>query len=136
MVNIDLEENEPRLVVDASIYKYKDALHTPQLIKLSLTSGFYEENNPPVKDAHIKIQSETGESYEFIHQNNGIYINDNFMPKIGEKYSIQINYNGETFSGNEIMQSVTNINNIEQSQQGGFSADDYELKVYYTDPIA
>lgn len=46
VVNIDLNEAPPRLVVDASILQYKSQPNTNQYIRLSLTTAFYYDEVP------------------------------------------------------------------------------------------
>ena len=43
VIEVDLEESEPRLVVEASIIWFKGTEGTDQVIKLTETTPFYEE---------------------------------------------------------------------------------------------
>ena len=78
VVNIPLEESEPRLVVDASIEWFKGTNGNNQSIRLSRTSGFYDENNEGVTDAEIKVFTEDGIEFNFEHVQDGNYINNDF----------------------------------------------------------
>ena len=61
VVEVDLEESEPRLVIEASIVWYKGTSGNQQSIELSETSPFYEEELTPVENASVFIISENGE---------------------------------------------------------------------------
>lgn len=134
VVNIPLEESEPRLVVEASILSYKDSEDIIQQIRLTETAPFYDKIIPPVENASVKIISEEGMEYEFVHTSDGYYINENLTPSIGETYELEIIYNDEVYTATETMMAVTDIDFVEQTATGGFAGDEIEVKVFYTDP--
>lgn len=135
VVDIPLEETSPRLVVEASITWVKGSKGNKQNIILSTTAPFYDETTLPVEDAKVKIFNEEGETFEFTHTGDGVYVTDNFIPQTNEEYELQIMYKGEQYTAREKMIPVTDIDHIEQSKSGGFSGEDYEIKVYYNDPV-
>ena len=65
---------------------------------------------------------------------SGIYTNTNFTPIINEVYNLTINYQNEIYTATETLKSVVQIDYIEQINEGGFTGNDIELKVFYTDP--
>ena len=62
------------------------------------------------------------------------YKNYNFTPIIDETYTLNIVYDGETYSAVETLKSVVPIDFVEQNNEGGFPGEDIELKAFYTDP--
>ncbi|APG58954.1 DUF4249 family protein [Christiangramia salexigens] len=134
VVDIELTESEPRLVIEASITWLKGTDGIDQKMRLTETSPFYEESLSAVEDANVLIISENGETFEFIHQNNGYYRNNQFKPSLNIKYYLQVNYNNEIYTASETLKPVSKIDFIEQTQTGGFSGEDIEVKAYYTDP--
>lgn len=134
VVTVDLDESEPRLVIEASITWIKGTEGNRQQIRLSKTSAFYDEEIEGVDDAQIKITSENGNVFEFTHQENGIYLNSNFEPILNAEYELEIVYNDEIYTATEVLIPVSEIDYVEQSRFGGFSGDEIELKAYYTDP--
>lgn len=135
IIDVDLNESEPRLVIEASINWVKNTTGNEQSIKLSLSAPFFNENIPPANDAIITITDTNGNVFNFIEDDNtGIYLNTNFIPVIDETYSLNIDYNGNTYTAVETLKSVTPIDYIEQNNYGGFTGEDIELKAYYTDP--
>lgn len=135
VVNIDLEESEPRLVIEASIVWLKGTDGNDQTVRISKTSGFYEEETRGVENARVKIISENGEIFEFNGGENGIYFNMNFQPRLNQKYELEVIYNEEVYTAIETFIPVTKIDHVEQKESGGFSGNDIEIKAYYTDPV-
>lgn len=134
VIEVDLQESEPRLVVEASIVWEKGSSGNYQIIKLTTTRPYFDTDYSPAKDAIVNIISSTGESYSFTEENPGIYINTNFLPELNNQYKLTILYGSEEYSATEFMIPVVNIEEVEQSLNGGFSGDEIELKAYYTDP--
>lgn len=135
VIDVELNSAEPRLVIDASINWFKNTPGNEQSIKLSLTAPFFNDNVPPANGAIVEITDTSNNIYSFIEDGNtGIYHNNNFNPIIDETYTLTITYEGETYTGTEILKSVVSIDYIEQNNEGGFTGEDIELKAFYTDP--
>ncbi|NNE31394.1 MAG: DUF4249 domain-containing protein [Winogradskyella sp.] len=135
VVDVDLNEAEPRLIIEASINWFKNTTGNEQSIKLSLSAPFFNETIPPANGATIQVLDSNNNAYNFIEDGaTGIYRNNNFVPIIDETYTLVINYNGEIYTATEILKSVVPIDFIEQNDSGGFTGDDIELKAFYTDP--
>ena len=134
VIDVDLEESEPRLVVEASIVWLKGTSGARQSIRLSETTPFYQNGTRPVEDALINIKSENGENYTLTHTGNGIYQIDDFNPVLMNTYQMELRYKNEIYTATEMLMPVTDIDFVEQSNSGGFSGDDIEIKAYYTDP--
>ena len=134
VVQVDLEENTPRLVIDASLEKYKNAEKSTQTILLSKTTGFYEEPIVPVEDADINVSDAQGNIYEFKHANSGLYINSSMNLTLNEEYKLEVKYKDEVYTATEKLMPVTKIESIEQAENGGFEGDEIEIKVFYEDP--
>ncbi|MCP9199713.1 DUF4249 domain-containing protein [Gramella sp. GC03-9] len=134
VIDVDLDESEPRLVVDASIIWKKGTLGQEQQIILSLTTPYYEEAIQPVEDATVKVISGSGKEFNFIHIGNGVYQNLVFEPVLNETYQLELIYDDELYTATESLVPVTDIDFVEQSASGGFSGEDIEIKAFYTDP--
>jgi len=134
VVNVDLEESKPRLVVEASIIWRKDTSGKDQIIKLTTTAPFFDTIIPPAKDARVEIFSESGVTYEFDEVDPGIYRNNNFNVELNATYILNIEYKNELYTATEKFKPVVQLEEITQTQNGGFNGDEYELKGYYTDP--
>ncbi len=134
VVQVDLQESSPRLVVEASIIWEKSSNGNSQIIYLTETTPYFDSEISPAKDAIVEIVSNSGDSFKFIEEDSGIYVNTNFLPELNKEYQLTIRYNNEVYSATESMIPVVDLEEVEQTLNGGFSGDDIELKAYFTDP--
>ena len=135
VVDLNLNTSEPRLVIDASINWLKGTSGNEQKIKLTLTAPYFNTTVPAANGAQILVTDSDNNTFNFVEESNtGIYKNNNFIPEINKTYTLQINYEGETYTATETLKSVVPIDYVEQINDGGFSGNETELKAYYTDP--
>ncbi|MEY2869759.1 MAG: hypothetical protein RIR01_2261 [Bacteroidota bacterium] len=135
VVDLKLDTAAPRLVIEANIVWIKGSSGNAQKIKLTTTTGYYEQEIPIVTGAKVTITNSDNRIFNFAEiPNSGEYGCTDFVPKIGETYTLTIVYNGETYTGTEIFQSLAPITRIEQNNEGGFTGKDIEVKAYYNDP--
>lgn len=139
VIDVELEEGESQLVVDAFITFYYDsvALNSGienQVIKLRKTAAYF--NNapaPPALGASVKVTDGLGRTFNFIDDNNdGDYtytgpfqlsFTNPPMGFPGNFYQLDIKYNGEEFTSQAYMDSVPLIDSLkfifqEQAIQG------------------
>ncbi len=136
VVQIDLDQSEPRLVIEASILWYKSRAGNIQTIKISETTAFYSEASRVVENASVKVFGENEEEHNFIFQETGLYMNNTFNPVLNSTYTLVVQYEDQLFTATEKFIPVTSLDRIEQSNSGGFSGEDIEIKAFYTDPEA
>jgi len=134
VVQVDLEESEPRLVIEASILWRKNTAGNVQLIKLTTTAPFFDDQIPPAEGASVSIFSETGMEFEFEEMEPGIFRNDQFVPQLNKTYELEIEYQDEVYKATETLLPVASLEYIEQTDNGGFGGEDIEFKAYFTDP--
>ena len=136
VIDLDIKNAPPRLVIDASLNLQKETDGKYQVIKLSLTAPFFNSSIPPATGATVNVTDSNNNTFNFIEdQNSGIYINESFIPEINDVYNLNISYNNELYTATETLIPVVPIESVEQKNDGGFSGDEIELKVFYTDPI-
>jgi hypothetical protein len=136
VINVDLNQAPPKLVIDASINWFKDTPGNDQNIKLSLSAPYFDTMIPPANGAQVYITDNSNNIFDFIEsENTGVYSNSTFIPVINETYTLTILYQGDTYSATETLKSVVPIEYIEQNDQGGFTGEETELKAFYTDPV-
>jgi|TARA_R110002110_G_scaffold204761_3_gene416260 hypothetical protein len=133
VVEIDLNTSDPRLVIEASINLMEDGTSN-STVKLSLTAPFFDDQIPTVEDASVMITGDNGIIYSFSYIDNGIY-ESSLVPQSGINYTLEVIYNGETYSATEQIVPVSSLEFVEQNNDGGFSGEDIELKVFFTDPL-
>ena len=134
-IDVELNNAAPRLVIDASINWVKGTTGNQQRIKLSLSAPYFDTNVPPANNAIVEITDSSNNVFIFTENNDtGIYQNSTFIPIIDEIYTLNIIYDGEVYTANETLMSVSPIEYVEQINDGGFSGEETELKAFYTDP--
>lgn len=135
VVDIDLEESEPRLVVEASLVWNQEMEENPLFIRLTTTGPFFDEQVPPALDASVSVFSENGTEFPFTEVEPGLFRNNTFhSPEPNSVYTLEIIYQDEIYRATEKFLPVPELEYVEQTNDGGFSGDDIELKVFYTDP--
>jgi len=135
VIDVTLNEEPARLVIDASLNWIKGTAGNEQKIKLTLTAPYFNNEIPPANGAIISVSDTNNNTFNFVEDaNTGKYYNNTFIPEINETYTLTILYNGDTYIGSETMKSVSPINYVEQKNDGGFSGEETEFKAYYTDP--
>lgn len=136
VIDVDLNEAQPRLVIEASINWFKDTAGNNQSIKLSLSAPFFDDVIPPANGATVTITNiNNGTDFVFTEDGTtGVYYTSNFVPLLNQEYKLTISYDNQDYTATEILKSVSPIEFVEQNDEGGFSGEDIELKVFYTDP--
>lgn len=142
VVEIDVPEGTPRLIIDASFEFYLS--ESPQsiegFVRLSESSPFFDEDIPAVNDATVFIKNlsdNTVIDFENINA-NGVYIPNNtnineLIPDFDIDYQLTVIHNGETYTAvNRLYPSVP-IDNIEQGDDTLFDEDETEVIITFTD---
>ncbi|MFY7670254.1 DUF4249 domain-containing protein [Tenacibaculum sp. MEBiC06402] len=134
VVDVDVPNGGARLVVEASINWEKGTTGNEQTIKLSTSTAYFDSNAVvPATGATVSVTKENdGAQFVFTDQNNGEYTTTNFVPEIGAVYTLNIVYNGETYSATETLIGFTEINSV--TQEEGFNEDEYRVRVLFDDP--
>lgn len=136
VIELDLDSEEPRLVIDASINWIKGTSGNEQTIKLSLTTPYFSDAIHAANNAIVTISDENNNFFEFLEEgNSGLYKSSNFIPVIGEKYFLTIQYENETYVAEETFIEVNDYDFIQQAEGAGFSGEDFEIKAFFTDPV-
>ena len=135
VIEIDLPNAPPRLVIEASISWFEGTSGNEQEIKLTLTAPYFDEEIPPANGATVTITNDDNIVFNFVEDDaTGIYRNNNFIPELNAIYTLNVIYDGDTYTAIETLKEVTPIDFIEQKNDAGFSGEDIEIKAFYTDP--
>lgn len=135
VVDVDLDTADPKLVIEAAINWEKGTTGHEQIIKLTTTTGYFENKIPTVSNAIIYITNSKNEQFNFIEvKKTGRYICINFNPVIDEQYTLTVISRGNRYIGTETLKSVAPITRIEQNNNGGITGKDIEIKAFYNDP--
>lgn len=135
VVNIPLNTDQPKLVIDAAIIWQKGTTGNNQTIKLSTTADFYTNIIPVVSGATVFIKNSSNVVFNFVETpNTGIYLCDNFVPVNNESYTLTVINNGQTYTAIETLKSVAAITSVTQETLNGLGTDFLKLKTFFNDP--
>jgi Domain of unknown function (DUF4249) len=135
VVDIPLDTDSPRLVIEASINWQKGTDGKNQKIKLTTTTNFYTNTIPVVSDAIVIVKNSANTQFDFIETpNTGIYVCNNFVPVLNETYTLTIVSKGKTYNATEILKPVAPITTITQETIQGFGGEVVTIKTNYLDP--
>lgn len=136
VINIDVPTGVERLVIEASLDWQIGTIGNSQTIKLSTTSPYFDQtsNNAVTNATVIVNNTDTNETFAFVNQNDGTYITNSFVPILNNNYSLEVKYNGETYTAIETLLSTPTINTVTQSIEGGFDDELIEVNVFFNDP--
>lgn len=149
VVEVDLDSEEPRLIVDALIRVDTSEQLTEANIRVSLSSSFFEEIQPAVLD-EMSIQiPESGIfiPYEPVPGEPGLYrpFPTTISPVVDNKivttalldtavvYLLNVRYQDEDFLGRTGFVPTSDIDSVVQGEGGLFNPDDVEVVIQFTD---
>ena len=134
VVEIDLEESAPKLVVEASLVWEINKAENPQFIRLTTTTPYFEEGISPAEEATVSLFDPQGRRIPFEEVQSGIFRNDEFLPAPDVTYELEIIYNAEVYRATANLIRTPTLEKVEQNANGGFGGDEIELKAFYSDP--
>ncbi|MEH6682223.1 MAG: DUF4249 family protein [Sediminicola sp.] len=135
VIDVDVPNGGARLVVDASIKWQKGTSGEIQTIQLRESTSYFD-NNPdvPVTGASVTVTKENdGSLFVFVDQNNGSYTATDFVPEFNASYTLDILYNGNSYTATETLIAAPDINRIEQSIEGSGDDSEIQLQVFFDD---
>jgi len=136
VIDVELTDAPPRLVIEASMDWQKGTTGNEQVIKLSLSTPYFDNLiESPVTGAMVKVINEADQTeIQFTDLNNGNYSTDDFVPVMGQSYTLMVNYEEEIYLASETMTSVSEISDVFQSTENGFDKDALEVNIEFFDP--
>ncbi|MFS4467560.1 DUF4249 domain-containing protein [Maribacter sp. 2210JD10-5] len=132
-VELDLDSSKERLVIEGLIKWEKGTSGQEQRIRLKKVAPFYEGRLTPAIGATVRVENSEGNVFAFEEANDGDYFTDSFVPEIGESYTLTVVYDGETYTASEQLIAAPEIDEVNQSTDKGFSQDNPEISVFFTD---
>ena len=136
VIDVDVQTAEARLTIEASLDWEKGTSGNEQTIKLSTSTPYFGSyTNSSVTGASVIVTNNAdGARYVFEDQNNGDYTTTSFVPVLNGTYTLEVIYNNETYTATERLMPVVDIQDLTQSRNKGFNAEDLEVNVIFTDP--
>jgi hypothetical protein len=134
VVELDLKQGAPKLVIDASLKWQKGTLGNEQTITLSTTTAYYAQEVPAASGATVFVTNDAGTVFDFTEiLTTGKYFCSNFIPEINQNYELTVIYKGETYTASEKLIAVPTIESVVQTENGGFTGDEVEVKFFFQD---
>ena len=134
VIELDLNDGQQRLVIDAGINWEKGTDGKNQEIKLTLSSPYYQNETLPASGANVQIINSNNDIFNFNEINNtGLYTTSTFKPVLNESYTLEIEYKGQIYSGSETLIPASEIDRVEQTNDTGFTGEDIEIKAFLKD---
>lgn len=136
VIEVDVPEAPARLTVEASLDWERGTTGNNQTILLSTSTPYFAEQKiAPVLGASVRVTNEdSGAEFVFEDQNNGQYTATDFIPVIGDSYTLEVIYNDERYTATETMIPVSEIVDVYQSTEDGENEDALEVNVTFQDP--
>ncbi|WP_228237799.1 DUF4249 domain-containing protein [Allomuricauda sp. M10] len=138
VIDVDVPNGGARLVVDASINWQKDTSGETQTIHLRESTSYFNSNpDVPVIGASVTVTKENdGSTFVFDDQNNGSYTATDFVPELNASYTLEILYNGNSYTATETLIAAPDINRIVQTIEGSDDDKEIQLQLFFDDPGA
>lgn len=134
VVEVELEQSSPRLVVEASFLWSQERENFAQYVQLTTTAPFFDETTPPARGGKVSIFTEDGLEYVFEEVEPGLFRNLQLQLQKGRSYELWIEYENEVYTATEQLVSTPPLETVTQKDNAGFSGDETEFKIFYTDP--
>ncbi|MBW1298183.1 DUF4249 domain-containing protein [Aquimarina litoralis] len=140
VIDVDVPNGEPRLVIDASFEIYLDETPVDALggVRLTLSAPFFDDSVPTVSDATVFITNLSDNSVvNFVESlgESGFFIPEdpNVIPEFGIDYELTVIYNEETYKATTQLIPTVAIDNVEQGDGTLFDGDETEIIIFFTD---
>ncbi len=142
VIDVDLPNGEPRLVIDASLEFSKNADGTLNFsqdeIRLTLSAPFFNENVPPVSDATIFITNLSQNIVLTFSESlfsPGIYRSSNGSSSFNfeDEYELTVIYENQTYKATTKIAPSAPIDTVIQGDGTLFDDNDIEIELFFTD---
>ena len=135
VIDVDLNDSAPKLVIEAAINWKKGTSGAQQTIKLTTTADYFEDEIPIVSGATVYIRNSANQQFNFTEvPESGRYVCNNFKPVIEGIYTLTVISNGNTYTATETLKSIVPIKSITQNNIGEPVSSDIIIRAFYNDP--
>ncbi|WP_282118015.1 DUF4249 family protein [Maribacter aquivivus] len=134
VIDVDVQTDTIRLVVEASLDWEKGTTGNEQTITLRTSTPFFDTQSTDVVGAQVSVTNDVnGEVYLFTDQADGTYTTDTFNPQLDASYTLEIIYDGQTYTANDTLNPVADIIDVFQDTEDGFDDETIELHIVFND---
>lgn len=136
VVDVPLEESAPRLVIEASLVWNSESMEADQVIRLTTTAPFFQEETPPARNAEVSVIDPSGVEHVFEETEPGVFQGNQLPAYSDGTYEMQVIYENELYQATSSFVTTPPIEEIVQENNVGFSGDETEFRIFYTDPAS
>ena len=131
VIDIDLNEADPRVVIEAEI----NNLTNQQEIRVSRTVSFMDEMRyAPVSGAEVVVGDERGREVAFVETTPGVYVTDRLRGTPGMTYHLDVTVDEITYAATSTMPNAVPIDSVSSSSGEFFGVSRRALHVHFQDP--
>jgi len=113
IVDVEIPEPEPVLVVEGRIELLKEAPSGTQTIRLRTTDAFFSNRRtPPAMGAAVAVTDGAGVVYSFAETEPGHYVTHDLHARIGETYTLSIDHDGDRYAASASLLPVAPIDSL------------------------
>ena len=138
IVDVEVPAPEPQLVVEGRIELVKEAPSGRQTIRLGTTDAFFSNRRtPPATGAIVTVTDGAGVVHSFNEIEPGHYVTRGLHARIGETYTLGIEYDGDRYAGSASLLPVAPIDSLYFVYEEPTLVNDKEgfrSAIDYTDP--
>lgn len=133
VIDVDLNDAAPRLVIDARLELLEDD-SSRNTVRLTRSSGFFEEVNPVVTDASVSIMDGNGAVFIFTFDNDlGLYSNSDLDLEENLDYTLTIMDGSDIYTATQRLITTVPLMDVEQQEVTGFG-DFTQITAFFEDP--
>ncbi len=138
VVDVDIPDPVPRLVVEGRIERVKEAPGGRQRIRLSTTAGFFDSRSaPPATDAIVTVVDGGGRAYSFPEIEPGLYGTEHLVARVGETYTLFLEYGGDMYEASARLRAVPAIDSLYfvfEEESLFIDVEGFRATINYADP--
>lgn len=136
VIDVEVSEAAPRLVIEASLNWEKGTAGNTQSVKLSTSTPYFNNTiSSIVTGALVTVTDDTnGTDFIFTEQNNGVYTTSSFIPVVDHVYTLEVVYAGDTYIAHETLKTVVDVEDVYQTIEKGFDDEALEVNIDFNDP--
>lgn len=133
VIDIDLNEGDPRIVIEAEINNQSNS----QQIRISRTVSF-SDTKPyePVSGARVMVADDRGRQRELAESEPGVYTTDQFRGIPGRTYTLQVVVDETSYTAQSVMPEIVPIDSVSSSSGEFLGVSRKALHVHFQDPAS
>jgi hypothetical protein len=131
VIDVEIPTGEPLLVVEGAVTDQPG----PYVVKLATTLPYFEEGAlPPVRGATLALSDQEGQRETLREREPGTYVTSSFQGKIGNRYTLTIQTEGEEYQADTEIRRTPPIDSVRAVYREATTLDEEGYYVLYYGP--